>query len=204
MAFDNPYQAPLTGDTPNAGNDLLTLRFLGYNLLFSACCGAAVVVLIMGLNFFAFAFWLAAVIWVARTELRMGHQMRAGMAVVVQGAGMVVIVIAAVLAPGKTTERFLDRTITIPNAQMTLSELAGSPDEPKPEWCPFLLSISVPENERATVIDFPGKTISLRQFVDSVEHQSTLRHRFMHCGNGYTVLWGGDCCFGLRLRHPSD
>ena len=91
------------------------------------------------------------------------------------------IVAAAHLAPGKTTDRFLDRTITIPKNRMTLGELEGDPDGFAPPWRPFSLSITVPQDESAKTIAFPATTLTLRDFVHAVESQSTLRHRFAHC-----------------------
>jgi hypothetical protein len=87
---------------------------------------------------------------------------------------------------------------------MTLEELAGDPDGPRPDWRPFSVWISVPDDEKTQVIVFPETTITLRQFVGAIESQSTLRHRFAHCGNGWTMLWGGDCSFGVHLRRPRE
>ncbi|MGH7138598.1 MAG: hypothetical protein ACREHD_22865, partial [Pirellulales bacterium] len=60
--------------------------------------------------------------------------------------------------------------------------------------------ISAHDDEKTQVIVFPDTNLTLRQFVGAIESQSTLRHRFGHCGNGSTILWGGDCSFGLHLR----
>jgi hypothetical protein len=38
--------------------------------------------------------------------------------------------------------------------------------------------------------------------MSAIEAQTPLRNRFHHCGNGATVLWGGDCYFGVGFRVP--
>jgi hypothetical protein len=136
-------------------------------------------------------------------ELRQESSAFAAAAVMTQVAVFLGIVTAAHLAPGKTTERFLDRAITIPKTRMTLAELEGDSDGPPPEWCPSSVSISVPDDEKTKAIVFPTAELTLRQFVHAIESQSTLRHRFAHCGNGWTIFGGGDCSFGLHLRQPS-
>jgi hypothetical protein len=50
------------------------------------------------------------------------------------------------------------------------------------------------------VVRFPSKEPTIGEFIAAVESQTALRHRFHHCGNGYTILWGGDCSFGLFFR----
>lgn len=68
---------------------------------------------------------------------------------------------------------------------------------------PIKTSVTVPESGSSLILRFPSRRRTLRQFVAAVEKQSSLRHRFAHCVNGSTVLWGGDCSFGLRLRDPT-
>lgn len=155
-------------------------------------------------NFAAFALWIVFLARTVRGQLRRNRSRLAVASVTLQLAGVAAIVTAAHMAPVKTTDRFLDRTITIPKSRMTLAELEGEPDGPRPDWRPFAVSVVVPASERNHVIAFAGTTLTLHEFVDAVESQSTLRHRFAHCGNGWTVLWGGDCSFGLCLCRPSD
>jgi hypothetical protein len=180
------------------------LAFLLGNGLLPALLGGVAVVSVLPINVAAFAVWLALLAISVQEHLR---QQRSGLAITLsttQVAVIVAIVTAAHLAPGKTTDRFLDRTITIPRSRMTLAELEGDTDGPRPEWCPFSVWISVPDDEKTKVIAFPETTVTLRQFVGAIESQSTLRHRFAHCGNGWTILRGGDCSFGLHVRHPPD
>jgi hypothetical protein len=62
----------------------------------------------------------------------------------------------------------------------------------------------VPPEAEETEIDFPKLEMTLREFVVAVESQSKLRHRFGHCGNGSTILFGGNCSFGLHFYDPTQ
>jgi hypothetical protein len=164
----------------------------------------AVVALVLPLNMAALIAWLAWLSYRARHSARSDRRNLAWATVATQVVLMAAVVVAATLAPMKTTERFLDRPLLLPQQAITLAELAGDPDGLPPDWMPRSIYISVPDDERLTLIRFDGSSLTTRQFVDSIERQSTLRHRFAHCGNGTTILWGGDCSFGLYLRRPPN
>lgn len=180
------------------------LAFVLRNAFLPSLLGAVAVVSRYPINFAAFALWLVLLAFCVRKQLRQQRPNLAVTSLIMQVAVIVSIVVAATLAPGKTTDRFLERTITLPKSRMTLAELEGDPDGFRPEWRPLSVSVFVPDDEKTTVIVFPETTLTLRQFVAAIESQSTLRHRFGHCGNCSTILRGGDCSFGLSLRHPPD
>jgi hypothetical protein len=73
-------------------------------------------------------------------------------------------------------------------------------DFERTQWLPRYIYIATTSQNVDKQIRFRTTDITLREFVDTIESQSDLRHRFMHCGNGSSILFGGDCCFGLRLR----
>ena len=64
------------------------------------------------------------------------------------------------------------------------------------------MSFCFADADKNTVVEWPRRDLTIGEFLDAIESQTVLRHRFMHCGNGYTVLGGGDCCFGLYVRDP--
>lgn len=200
-----PCEPPMSVNSPTAefGN-LGWLALIWQNGLLPSLLGAAAVVSVLPLNFAACAIWIALLASSVRKHRRCNRPKLAVASAITQLAVFFSIVTAAHLVPGKTTDRFLDRTITIPRSPMTLAELAGDPDGPPPEWRPPSVSLSVAGEEKTKRIVFPATTLTLRQFVRAIESQSTLRHRFAHCGNGWTILWGGDCSFGLHLCHPPD
>jgi hypothetical protein len=159
-----------------------------------------VVVTIPLLYLFLLPGWFIALLWSASyraTSLAVAS-------VMTHVTTMLLVIIGAVNAPVKTTDHVLGHMITLPQAKMTLAEIGGDPDGLPPDWRPRLLHVFVPADEASQEIAFRSTTISLQEFVNTVEAQSTLRHRFGHCGNGSTILWGGDCSFGLHLRRPSE
>ena len=180
------------------------LAFVLRNAFVPSLLSAVAVVTVLPFNFAAFAVWLVLLASSVRQQLWQKSLALAVTSVMMQLTVLVAIVMAANLAPGKSTDRFLDRPITIPKERMALGELEVNPDGNRPEWRPFSVSIYVPDKEKTTVIEFRETKLTLRQFVCAIESQSSLRHRFFHCGNGWTILGGGDCSFGLSLRHPPD
>lgn len=125
-----------------------------------------------------------------------------GWAIVTQLVTVAVLVSAAIAAPVKTTEFVLDRTvIVLPKTKLTLAEMDRDKNfESVAEWMPRHIHMDALTVDTDQVIEFPARELSLREFVVTIENQSTLRHRFSHCGNGTTLLFGGDCCFGLYFR----
>ena len=172
--------------------------------LWTLLLGLAIVALVLPLSAAALIAWVALLSYRALHLKRTGRRNLAWATVVTQVLLMGAVVVAAHLAPMKTTEHFLDRTLVLPRQELTLADLAGEPDALRPEWMPRWISITAADEERLTLIRFDSAMLTTRQFVGTVERQSTLRHRFSHCGNGWTVLWGGDCCFGLYMRRPRE
>src|ERR1043165_156295 len=82
--------------------------------------------------FFTLAIWFALLVWGSQKK----YGARAGVGMILQIGIMVLVIIVAAKAPVKTTERFLDNAIEIPKTSMTLGEIEGDPDGPRPEWCP--------------------------------------------------------------------
>ena len=110
------------------------------------------------------------------------------------------IVIAAILAPLKTTERVLDRPMVLPKTELTIAEMNREMNSENSVWLPRFIYVDTTSADAETQIQFRATDITLREFVDTIESQSNLQHRFLHCGNGSSILFGGDCCFGLSLR----
>jgi hypothetical protein len=113
---------------------------------------------------------------------------------------MTLIVLVAAVAPVKVEDRQKSRHITLPKQAMTLAELA----EPvKQGWDRFYYCcVDVPTGLADCPVWFPSRELTVGEFISAVEAQTPLRHRFHHCGNGYTILRGGDCSFGLHLHAP--
>ncbi|MEL6110903.1 MAG: hypothetical protein AAFU85_33265 [Planctomycetota bacterium] len=155
----------------------------------------AMVALPMGVALFV---PLALVVCFAvRLEHRHGQGLRTALTYV---AVTLIVVVSATLAPVKTVDQILERRFVLPQTEFTVAELDRGAGDRLIDWLPrYVIVASTPKN-RDTLIQFEATDISLREFVDTVETQTNLRHRFMHCGNGSSILFGGDCCFGVRLR----
>ena len=87
---------------------------------------------------------------------------------------------------------------------MSLAELREWTSGPGwTEHLPIRMWLDVHYAEVARVVRWPRLVLSLREFVSAIEARTRIRHRFHGCGNGWTVLWGNDCSFGLALRDPT-
>jgi hypothetical protein len=59
------------------------------------------------------------------------------------------------------------------------------------------------DSDRDAFVRWPSSRPTLREFIEAIESQTLLRHEFGHCGNGWTLLRGGDCSFGLVIQDPA-
>lgn len=167
------------------------------HVLIAIALAAMVVVLPMGHILMPIP-WIVvvAVAWKRETKHSRGTSTLATYAAVTA-----FVIVAAILAPVKTIERVLDRPLVLPKTELTLAEMDRETEfEDTGDWLPQYISVASTPGNAAHEIRFRATDITLREFVATIEEQSDLRHRFMHCGNGSSILFGGDCCFGMRLR----
>lgn len=111
------------------------------------------------------------------------------------------VAVAAFYRPAKIVEQQLEREISLTSTRMTLAELAYAASYDRHAF-PIRTSFCFADADRDLEIEFPRHDLTIRELLSAVEAQTVLRRRFMQCGNGYTVLGGGDCCFGLYVRDP--
>ena len=152
------------------------------------------------INLAAFIIWTILVVrWVKRQERARGR--RAGATeLLIQLATMSVIVLIAALAPCKVVDRVKAQHVTLPSQVMTIAELR-EPEKYEMSRS-FHYWMSAPEDMAGRVVQFPSLDLTIGMFIAAIEAQTPLRHRFGHCGNGSTILWGGDCSFGLGFHVP--
>ena len=110
----------------------------------------------------------------------------------------------ASVAPVKTVDRVLERRLVLPAASLTLGELQTYCDGPAGWKLATHVSITEEQAQLKPVIQWPGREISVRQFIAAIETQTSLRHRFGGCGNGSSILFGSNCCFGLSFHDASQ
>ena len=159
---------------------------------------ASVVPMMVG---FASIAGLVPTLWSSFRDTRRKNPLAFGVAsVLIAMCGFFGTVYAAHLAPFKTTESYLNRTLELPRTTIALRELACLDDDYRATLYLRGITVSISDDQVEQKVTFPSTKLSLREFVDAVERQTSLRHRFGHCGNGSSILWGGDCSFGLQLR----
>ena len=167
-----------------------------FHILIAIALAITIVIVPMGETIMILP-WIIFVSFVYRKESRRGRGISTLMSYVTI---TIVVVVLAVLAPVKTTERVLDRRMILPRTAMTLEELDRDTNFVDAHWLPRSIHVSSKPEDADQVIRFRDTDVTLREFIATIEKQSNLRHRFLNCGNGSSILFGGDCCFGLWLR----
>jgi hypothetical protein len=174
------------------------------SVLMALVLGTIVVVTPLGIRELAALAWMIALGVVVRRISRRGERKLAAMFLVLQIIVACAVLVAASAAPGKTKDKVLSKHMALPGQDLTLAELqqclefSGRPID----RVPIRISLTFAEGDGATEIHFPAENLTLREFIASLESQSNLRAKlkFSSCGNGHTILWGEDCCFGLHFR----
>ncbi len=159
----------------------------------SILVGCLVAVTVVPINLIALTAWLLLA-WFCYARLRMR------LSVAVQFLGLALVLCGAWIAPVKTTQDVLRRIITFDRRQMSLEQLDAYVSSPENrQRLPVKVELAFAVDDKDMVIVLPSERISVADFIDSIQSQTKLRARFEHCGNGWTLLWGGDCCFGLFI-----
>lgn len=166
------------------------------HVLLATALAVTIVVLPMGPILMAIP-WVIVVAYATKREKKRD---RGAITFATYVVATVSIVIAAILAPVKTAERLLERPVILPKTELTIAEMGRETNFESTVWLPRFIYVTATSADVDKQIRFRATNITLREFVDTIETQSNLRHRFMHCGNGSSILFGGDCCFGLSLR----
>ena len=156
----------------------------------------AAIILPMGIAFLPWVFVVGIAVWL---ELK---RQRAAATFWTYVVIMAVVVVATVAAPVKTVDQVLERKVVLPKTDIAPGEMTW--DDPTSGWLPRYIHVTVTPETPPPPIHFRTTEITLREFVDTIEAQSKRRHRFMHCGNGSSILYGGDCSFGLHIREPRE
>jgi hypothetical protein len=178
---------------------MLSWRAVTLHLLTLALFGSLVVATAIPLALAAFIVWVFVVRKWAAQQSGSDRRRRSDI-VVIQMIGMLAIVLVAAYVPVKVEDQQKSRRIVLPKRVMTLAEFA---DPVGHGWNRFYYrSMSVPEGLTDRAVNFPSRELSVGEFIAALEAQTPLRHRFHHCGNGSTLLWGGDCSFGLHFQAP--
>lgn len=181
-----------------------TISFVATHSLIPLILGSLFAMLVLPLHALVFWVWLCVLVVAARRHFKAQQTSLGRAAIGIQVFVMVAVITAAHLAPVKTTDRVLSQPVTLARMEMTLGEIQECADPDCREAFPIRTSRSVAEADASVLIRFPSNQLTLRQLATAIEDQSKLRHSFAHCGNGWTLLWGGDCSFGMIMREPYE
>ena len=186
----------------NAVIHMLRKTFSIFDALVSAACGT-----IAAVSFFPFSL-IALIVFVIASFRATRVRVRSGRARFGTENLLVSILLFGGLVgsawayrPTKIEGQLLRREMKLPATQMTLAELSYAAAYDRQVF-PITISFCFADADKQTLITWPSLDVTLGEFLDAIESQSVLRRRFMHCGNGYTILQGGDCTFGLYVRDP--
>jgi hypothetical protein len=157
---------------------------------------------VLPINALVLVFWLSITIEAFRMRLRGKQRMHAfvGLACTLMVVSSVLIA-AAHYKPTKTVEKALNRIVMLDSTEMSLAHLDYCAAYHRDRF-PVRLSFTFADDDKNFIVKWPSRSPTLGQFIEHIETQSPLRHRFLHCGNGWTLLHGGDCSFGLSIRDP--
>jgi hypothetical protein len=179
---------------------MMFLGSVGGQLIISVFCGLLIAVTPLGIRELALVVGLGCLAIGWRQRFKLGSRVKLGTAVL---AGLALSVICGIclvahFAPLKTKGKVLAEHIELAKTNYTLVELQESVEFDRP-GIPIRSSFSVDKAEATRTIRFPRRVLTIREFIDAIERQSSLRHKFHSCGNGHTILTGEDCCFGLSF-----
>jgi hypothetical protein len=193
----NPYQPPSEANR-NQGIGL-RLPFVAMHALIAIALGSVFVIVVLPLHLFVAGAWLATLGDVARRHFKNGRPEWGRAAIAIQSVVLAAVILAAHIAPVKTVDKVREQSVVLPKIEMTLTELHEYAEGVVAQRPRFVTGMMEPGAEALETVRFPARRITLGQFVESIEDQSRYHGRYSHCGNGWTVLWGGDCSFGLYL-----
>ena len=171
------------------------------HVLATLAVGAAAVVIPAQLGLILLIARVALVVRRVKRRAREVGRLAGAADLAVHLALMAAIVLAAGLAPVKTIDRVKARRITLTKPAWTVGELKDPVGHDLIR--PFYGSVNAPDDLDGRVVRFPSAEPTIAELIRAIESQTPLRHRFAHCGNGSSILWGGDCSFGVNFRVPS-
>lgn len=182
---------------------MATAALLIRGIAWTTALGIIVVVMPIPFNMFAMLVWAIAFV---RALMRHDRDENSGIrraSAITQCVLMAALIVGAMYAPYKKTEEILARRVTLPKARMTLGELRDWMEIPwPPSGLPVRITPSFDPRTENEQVAWPARELSVRAFLANLEEQTGLCHRFASCGNGWTILGGEDCSFGIRLYSP--
>ncbi|MFN3150089.1 hypothetical protein [Bremerella sp.] len=100
--------------------------------------------------------------------------------------------------PTKWEQQLMERRVALPTNEILLADLSFYFSR-RNEDRPVLSSFTFRQEDRDKIIHLPSKNPTVRETLEAIQRDAGIEGRFLHCGNGYSVLFGPDCCFGLNV-----
>lgn len=101
--------------------------------------------------------------------------------------------------PAKRERQLMERRVSLPADDVTLADLSFYFSRWNDEH-PVLSSFTFSDADKDKVIHLPSKNPTVRQTLDAIQRDAGIEGQFRHCGNGFSILYGPDCCFGLNVH----
>lgn len=172
------------------------------DVLVSIGCGTVAAICVSPFSLIALIVFGVASVSTTRARVRIGQaqfaMLNCFVSIILFGG---IVAAASAYRPSKIEAQLLHREFKLPASQMTLAELSYTATYDRQVF-PMTISFCFADADKETLIKWQRQGVTLGEFLDAIESHSVLRRRFMHCGNGYTILGGGDCSFGLYVRDP--
>lgn len=173
------------------------VRSITSNLVIALLAGGLFVTSVVPIIALVLIAWLIILaLYVARLNGRT-NRMRV---LLTQVVAFLTVTLVAHLAPTKMQYDHYSERVHLPKADFTVHELEDMAATARPGDFPVNLSITFENCPDTKRIRFASVNISLGDLIDTIERQSPLRHRFLHCGNAYSILWGYPPSYYLAFR----
>jgi hypothetical protein len=170
----------------------MRISLLLLDIGWTVVAGAAMAVTVIPINVVVFLIWASLLVVLHRRWS----------VILMQCCILVLMLTAAALAPMKTAEKVLGRTVSLPATQMSLQQLNTYVNTPENRYNPIPMCFTFADEDKENIVRWPSRQMTLAEFITAIESQTPLRHRLRGCGNAWTLLWGGDCGYLLWIYDP--
>lgn len=178
------------------------MRMLLTHSLIGLAFGLMFVVCVFPLNVLVFIAWIALADTMARLSSPSGVTRLKP--IIAQVTIFATVTVLAFASPFKTQHEHLTKQVRLPKSDVTVSELQRITAQHGRCTLPVHVTFDYYGDLNDKLIHFEKVDLTLGEFITAVENQTPLRHRFAHCANGYTILWGYPPSFMLALNDKPD
>lgn len=184
-----------------AGKGEFVAKYAAYIIL-TAICGAGIVTVETPANLLLFTIWATVVFIAGRRLCARSGTRKALVATATHATLFAAIYFAALLAPGKRMDTMLKKTIALPEKNTTIGQLADFCSTNRSKL-PIRISLPAGGTFADSSVQFGQTSVTVLEFIATIEQQTGCKHYISGCGNAYTVLRGPAYNFGLSFQAPA-